>query len=768
MSLLQERGYQLNRHEKGSPNPRPKITHPSTAQLGENLSHRAAEAVFRTPLPEHLVRERERQRQRRISRKKNGVRVSRRLPSRGTQLSLGDDNQYSLMQVSEFTEDHPYWGTLRHSQIPNMNSGRIKAAGKRPVYREGGPTQPATNYDQHPSKPKQTGQTTQPTGGRRTKGMSVSGQSRGPVREKRSLDQQRRLSTLVIPEDAVAESDHLSDVPSRTSSQRKNLNRFTRQLTKYADAAAVAGTAPAMTPTESESKLSYHTVQQLLPYRKEFQRVGLAVTSAEQSRRSPIKPEGSRQPINHPLRVVVESVCTSTDSDEQDEAESEDSCSSSGSFVEFTPGGSLIEALPSPIPMPKQKSPSKGKGIFPWLKKKSPAREVHVEQHEPQRPRPRPLAGDIRVQSQPRTIDPKNVRGLRKSHAFKDLPLLPPAPPTPTKPPLGSTKPFINPASSKRPPLRTLPSIDVKQNRGELRPELASSRAGPGPGPRQSAMHTGLRRRDGAAPRVPRPETIEEEKENSPTRTIQTTIHLDPLPEPKGTPAPSVTIGQQSQGVSPQTTPSTVPSLPYPARHASRRPSSLERALDEVSEQLEKMEQQADKLDQICSRPPTLIERTNLKESHIPSPESNQQPAMTAPSRPLKSTEEVIYTNQKTPSIETPHPRPKKPLPPPPEPTKISPSPPHKRPLPSPPVDKTLPRLPKTEDLLNDLDVFFDYDDADINDRDVIKGLQVAIHAAADNVIRRFLADLRAVGEMQQENPKGQRDRGNRKSLVKV
>ncbi|KAG4219212.1 hypothetical protein PC116_g32308, partial [Phytophthora cactorum] len=56
-----------------------------------------------------------------------------------------------------------------------------------------------------------------------------------------------------------------------------------------------------------------------------------------------------------------------------------------------------------------------------------------------------------------------------------------------------------------------------------------------------------------------------------------------------------------------------------------------------------------------------------------------------------------------------------------------------------------------------------------INDRDVIRGLQVAIHAAADNMydalirektglrIRRFLADLRAVGEMQDENPAGQR-----------
>ncbi|RYP64468.1 hypothetical protein DL769_006661 [Monosporascus sp. CRB-8-3] len=58
-----------------------------------------------------------------------------------------------------------------------------------------------------------------------------------------------------------------------------------------------------------------------------------------------------------------------------------------------------------------------------------------------------------------------------------------------------------------------------------------------------------------------------------------------------------------------------------------------------------------------------------------------------------------------------------------------------------------------TQEILEDLDVFFDYDDAGINDRDVLKGLQVAVHAAADGFydaclwhktglrIRRFLTD---------------------------
>ncbi|KAI0889681.1 uncharacterized protein GGS22DRAFT_148890 [Annulohypoxylon maeteangense] len=642
------------------------------------------------------------------------------------------------MQVSEFTEDHPYWGTLRQSQTPNINPGMINPIEDTPMYGLDGPAQPITNHEQYPSKPQQTGQT---VGGRRLKGMSASGRNRGPAREKRF-----GLADPVV---------------------------------KYADAAAVAGTAPAMTPTESESKVSYHTVQQLLPYRREFQKAGLAVTSSEQRRESPVKPSGRRKPMKHSLKVVVESVGTSSDSDEQDETKSEDSCSSSGSFVEFSPGGSLIEALPNTHFVPKQQPPSQGKkGIFPWLKRKSPAREMPPEQPAPQPPRP--PARNVQIQSRVRTTDPHNVRGLRKSHAFKDLPSLPPVPATPTKPSLRPTRPPVTAPAPKRSSLRTHQFVDVKQNQNAPRPELANSHAGSGPGPRQSTLHTGLRRRDGAAPRVPRPETIEEEKENSPVRPVRTTARLSPLPEPKGTPALSTTIDQQLRAMSSQTTPSSVPSLPYPARHASRRPSSLERALDEVSEQLNKMERQADTMGQLCSRPATLLEKTNQKETHSFPPESHQQqPSVITPSHRLKSTEEVIFMNGKPLPTKSPGRKLKKPLPLPPKPTQNSPSPPHKQPLPSPPVDKTLPRLPKTEDLLNDLDVFFDYDDADINDRDVIKGLQVAIYAAADNVydalirdktglrIRRFLADLRAVGEMHQESPKDQRNRGLRKSPMK-
>ncbi|KAI1088845.1 hypothetical protein F5B19DRAFT_485667 [Rostrohypoxylon terebratum] len=654
------------------------------------LSHRAAE-------------ERELQRQ-----------LSRRLPSRGMRLPLGNDSLYPPMQVSEFTDDHPYWGTLRKPRISNMNSRVTHVAENKPI-----------NNNRALPKQQQAGRTTE---GRRQRGMRASARNRGQAREKQ----------FIMPRDKMVKSEYPPDIPTRTSSQRKTLNRFTRQLTKYAEAAKAAG-----------SKSSYHTIQQLLPYRKEFQKAGLAVTSAEQSQRSPIKPR--KKPVG-----------TSTDLDRQYYAKSEESCSSFGSYVEFTPGGGITETIPTLQCVSKQKSPSQGKmGPFPWLKKKSPTTE------------PRSTARDMQCQSRAKAISPQGpqkVTGLRKPHAFKDLPALPPAPPKPINPPPRPIRPFAKAVYASGPPPRPERPEVVRPKYDEPPPEFVNPRASPGPVSRQSATHTGLHRKDGTTPRKPRPETIEEEKESSPARSVHAPIQIHPPPEPKGKP-----------GASPQTTTSTVPSLPHPARHASRRPSSLERALDEVSEQLDRMERQADRLDWLRSRPSTLIENTNQNESH-PQQESGQQPpTATQPCRP-RSTEEIIFPNQKKLPTNSPDAKPK-PLPLPPKPTRNSASPHPKQSPIGPLVDKTLPKLPQqptTEELLNNLDAFFNYNDADINDRDVIKGLQVAIRAAADNTydeairdktglrIRRFLADLRVVGEMQQENSKDERGREIRTSRTKA
>ncbi|KAI1645453.1 uncharacterized protein F4817DRAFT_366618 [Daldinia loculata] len=784
---------------KGSPHRRPKITHPS-AIPNEQLSQRATEALFRPPLLEPLVGER--QRQRRISRKKNGVRVSRRLPSRGTGESTSGGKQYSLMQAPEFTEDHPYWGTLRQSQIPNMKPKTTTSIENKQLCR--GRTQAQTDNRNYSTKKME--HSSQIAGGLRRRGMSIAARNRGKAREKRfgladplvwdalnrSLVQQRQLSTLVIPEEAAVEHFQSPEIPSRTSSQRKALNRFTRQLEKYADAAGAVGKAPVRTPTDSDSKMSYHTVQPLLPYQKEFQAAGLAVTSAEQSRRPLIKHRSNEKPVSSPARYVQASVQVDGEFDGQDDVLSEQSGSSSGSYVEFTPAGNPIEILPSPKSKPKRKLLSKDRGsILPWLRKKSPAKESHSgSRARPQYTR-QPVK-DSQVSHRVKTIDSQHAR-----HNHSSL--------SPGTRPSGfrraaTSKPIASP-TRREPSGRKLSWVEVKRGDHGRHSVAMAPRAGPEPGTMQSLAHTGLRKRDVAMARLPLPETIEEEKETSPTRVDQEKIqiyhaaepkyapvpvtkmgqrkrsmsprtspnHVDqekiqiyPGAEPKYTPVPVTKRGQRKRSVSPRTSPSTVPSLPSAARYAVSRASSLERALDEVSQKLEKLEQEADKSTQLCNRPATLVDKTNQKQY---SPRhSNHYASGITPTRRPRLNEEIIFVNRKMPPIS----RPKKPSPSLPKPTREPPAPPPKQLISHTSKEKTLPTIPQTGDILKDLDVFFDYEDAHISDRDVIKGLQVAIHAAADNTydamiraktglrIRRLLADLRAVGEMQDEDPVGQ------------
>ncbi|KAI1143330.1 hypothetical protein F5Y05DRAFT_149601 [Hypoxylon sp. FL0543] len=682
------------------------------------------------------------------------------------------------MHVPEFAEDHPYWSTLQQSQINNINAKAIDAAESR--YPRNAHVHTTDNGKPPSQELRNAGQKAK---GRRQKGMSVAARSRGVSREKRygladpvvwdainrTLDQQRRLSTMVIPEEPVVWPIQPSRVPSRTSSQRKALNRFTRQLEKYADVAGAVRNPLIMTPTETESKVSYHTVQPLLPYRRQFQEAGLAVTSAEQSRGSPLRPRRSRELINHLPRNVMAPTQMTAHSDGQGSASSEQFSSSSGSYVVFTAADHPIEPLPSPKFKSTQKSPSKGKrGILPWLKKKPPTTEARTYQTKPQQiwPHTRHRQGG----SQQEIIYPPNVRDPRKSRAFRDQ-LVQVPDTTPTRSPRRSTQFSADVNKPQKLPSRASSLVEDKQGGRGLRQRPVHLQATPEVG----TLHTGLRRRDTAVTRPPRPETIEEEKENSPRHSEQTTsqtrVQIYPLIEPRVTSVPNSVDKEKSRGISPGTTPSTVPSLPYPARYASARPSSLERALEEVSQQLEQMERETDKSAQLHNRPQALVEKTNEKESHSSPRHSIQHASQVTPSRPPRLDEEVIFVNQKMPLVEHSEPKPEKALPSSPKPIRAPPTPPRKRSQPDPPKVKALPTAPQAENVLNELDVFFDYDDAGINDRDVIKGLQVAIHAAADNVydavirqrtglrIRRFLADLMAVGEVDLENSAEQRAR---------
>lgn len=109
----------------------------------------------------------------------------------------------------------------------------------------------------------------------------------------RSVAEQLRLFTTVRSRQASPRKsrkpsvDH-QDKLSRTSSQRKALDRFTKELHRYANNVNAKGQEPACTSVSS-TPATLRTVSALLPYRSEFKAAGLAVTSHDQAQRSPQK-----------------------------------------------------------------------------------------------------------------------------------------------------------------------------------------------------------------------------------------------------------------------------------------------------------------------------------------------------------------------------------------------------------------------------------------------------------------------------------------------
>ena len=91
----------------------------------------------------------------------------------------------------------------------------------------------------------------------------------------------------------------LSDSASRTPSQRKALKQFTKELELYLQ---VAKTLPkqSLVSSPSTTTVSAHTIEELRPFQSQFQSVGLAVTSADQRRKSSIMAKLKKVPSPPP------------------------------------------------------------------------------------------------------------------------------------------------------------------------------------------------------------------------------------------------------------------------------------------------------------------------------------------------------------------------------------------------------------------------------------------------------------------------------------
>ncbi|VUC27823.1 unnamed protein product [Clonostachys rosea] len=77
-------------------------------------------------------------------------------------------------------------------------------------------------------------------------------------------------------------SRNFQDNASRSPSQVRALDTFTRELQRYAEIVGATGKSPTFTPTPSKSSATLRTVSALLPFRSEFNAAGLAVTSKDQ------------------------------------------------------------------------------------------------------------------------------------------------------------------------------------------------------------------------------------------------------------------------------------------------------------------------------------------------------------------------------------------------------------------------------------------------------------------------------------------------------
>ncbi|KAI0451449.1 hypothetical protein F5B21DRAFT_487126 [Xylaria acuta] len=791
---------------KGSSHNRPRFNYPWPTDARRTHPERPTDQTSQLLLPQSSTTSRH-PKQRRISRNQHGLRVSRRLPARTSRGSLpAVDNESPLSQTTR-SPDHPYWGTLQSPSASCRNSRTRRIVDNCTADM---PSNGPINSD--PSGDRVLPETAGPRRGPESIDSTRQGR-KTPKREKRfgvadplawdvinrSLTQQHRLSSLVGTDEPVAlpvkeSSKKAINVASRTSSQRRALSQFTRELEKYADVAGAAGKAPVITPTISDSKVSIHTVKPLVPYKDEFLAAGLAVTSAEQSRNltSKAHAQGSLQrnrPHKHPNEPTQARKKPDPPGDGTSSSTSiSPSCTSSGSYVEFSPP-SMLHAIESLVPR-KANTKSKHcqharKHLLSWFLKKPSGKNgggagrplpVRIQQVKGGQIKPNDLSS---AQHERRRLQHRSHRPTMQSIPeiqLRPRPALPPKLVTP-----------------KKEPCVALTTEYCEQSDRGPHPEQEGGCHSIVIDAKQSLGGAGLRgKRDITRGVLPKPYsefigTIEEET-NRHTHLVGNSNEDRYPPRINHKVMASVKQGtrQRPNVTSSVTRESSVPSLPFAARLAATTTSSLQRALDDACRKLDDEDLQTD----------NLSKRENTKQDLPPIPprDSQQNVSCRALPRKPRPTEKFIFVKRTMPRVEVPQST-SKPLPP--EPVSAAPATPEKGsgsrhcqpsrkapPVPPvPPVSRALTgkhknavaELAKAEEMLKDLDVFLnDYDDADIEDRDVIKGLQVAIHAAADDLydgyirhktglrIRRFLADLKSFEDISELGSTDQRAREKR------
>lgn len=249
----------------------------------------------------------------------------------------------------------------------------------------------------------------------------------------------------------------------------------------------------------------------------------------------------------------------------------------------------------------------------------------------------------------------------------------------------------------------------------------------------------------------PQPETIHEEPEPSPDKVKSDSPERLPAKTivQRGRPPPQTkdtgTVSTTPREYAIQSRRST-PELPFTWKFAVSSPSSFEKALDEVVRKLDQMEEEGS---------PAYIATTATKENYKP-PQKEKLPKSATPReklchaaalrrRRLASEAASSATGSSVPS---------------PAPTPLAESAPETKPAKPEAKSKVVGAATMKADSLSAEDVTVDHADRDISDRDVLKGLRMAISAACDEDLdvwirgrtglrlRRFLADLKTFEDL--------------------
>lgn len=653
----------------------------------------------------------------------------------------------------------------------------------------------------------------------------------------RTMAQQNRLSSIIPCNVSRGRAGifRRPSVPSRTSSRRKALDRFARELKKYAHVAGAAGRLPVITPTESEEKDSLHTVKPLIPYMHEFEAAGLAVTSEQQRQWSTEKIDDQR---SHRECIIVDRHCCPKPHEANLDGQYESptlSSSTSGSVVEFTPPHAIHASWAEPISVKKESPPSPVKDTratsrirLPWLRKKQPVKET-VTPHQRIGTMMETKKGEWRLSSKETNSRPQAPEVPLNKQAEHD----------------GD--------KTKKQTARTVapPQISAQARPRIVRPYVAEYVKNPPRHIEKNMCTAGTdfkpqfrRERDLAQASLPRrTQAIRIADHNHPFfqrhhhSPFHRVSHVHGAPVVLAARKPERSPTRQPQkpftevGYSEQKPLSPAPELPYTWKYAVSNASSMERALNAAQNRIEKKESQtvdplrpaagvkdsAECVKQLKQREehghrhhPLLAKTACLDHQAFGYSRKPAEPTLTTEyvktgttfeqeSTRLKNNQDSIPTKAQTEALQQQPDRSRSPIqirsplaskdnvaktmdqvgvaasPLVIEPGRqsyllakendrnqnqdASDAIHYTRPALRLGESVAIPTKPHSEleTALNDLDVFSETDDAAINDRDVLRGLQVAVKAAADDMydalirnktglrIRRFLADLKSV-----------------------